>query len=799
VTQDSTQGFIGKLAVPRASYFVTTGNAPRVRRPRDVAAAVLGVMLLVWALFNLDRVPAWEQAFVELVQSSPGWVTALFGIAYISSLVYFVVVLISLFFGGNERRSALRDVLIASGAAVVLVVIISFLVNGEWPYVLPEIDLENPTPRFPVMRVAMVTAALGVVAPHLARPLRLVGWLAVLVTGLASVGLSYGSPMHIIGSFGIGLICAGGWLTAAGSPSGIPAAGVVAASLGVLGTSVRSLGLGSHQTWGVARFSGVDETGQALDVKVYGRDAVDTQLASKVWHTLWYRESSRTISYSRLQAVEHEALVTLLAAKHGARVPELAAVGSATSELALVAFRVSGERLDNETSVEPGNDDLVRLWSEVARLHERSVSHGALQLDAVRLDAEGPMITDFALGSLAPDDGDRAADVVELLYSLATVVGEERAVRTALDGLGRDSLVAALPYLQVAGVSPATRRRSDEPKKLISSLSTQIVQLTGAEAPEPVKLRRVSLRNVIMAGLLLLVASALIPLFTSVDYAEIWAVLQNADATLIVLAFIVGHLQFFPSATSTMFAVSATLPFWPLLILQTASQFISLAIPSSAGRIAMNAAFLHNFGVPVASAVAQGAIDGFSGFLVQAAILLIVLLTGDVDLGFDIDTSDVPWLLIILITALVVVGVVVTILRVRALRDRIVPVVKQGWKALLVVLKNPTRAVGLLGSNFVFWNILGLTLWLLLNAVGAELGYGSALFVAAGTSLFAGFMPIPGGVGVAEATMTALLVTFGVDESAAFAVTFVYRLITFYLPALEGFFGSRWLERHDYI
>jgi uncharacterized protein (TIRG00374 family) len=750
-------------------------------------------------LFNLDRPPAWEQSFVELVQSSPGWVMALLGIAYVSSLVYFVVVLLALVFGGRERRTALRDLLIASGAAVVLVVAVSFLVNGEWPYVLPEIDLENPTPRFPVTRVAMVTAALVVVAPHLARPLRLVGWLAVLVTGLASVGLSYGTPSHIFGSFGIGLLCAGGWLLLAGSPTGIPSIGVVAAALGALGTPVRSLELGSYQTWGVARFSGVDEADRELDVKVYGRDAVDTQLAAKLWHTLWYRESSRTISYSRLQAVEHEALVTLLASKHGARVPELATVGSATSELALVAFRVSGQRLDLESSVELSDDHLVRIWSEVALLHGRPISHGGLHIGAVRVDGEGPMITDFALGSLAPDEGDRSADVVELLYSLATLVGEETAVRAALEGLGRDSLVAALPYLQVAGVSPETRRRSKEPKKLVSSLSTQIVHLTGAEVPEPVKLRRVSLRNVIMAGLLFLVASALIPLFTSVDYAEIWEVLQSANPTMIVLAFIVGHLQFFPSATSTMFAVAATLPFWPLLILQTASQFISLAIPSSAGRVAMNAAFLHNFGIPVATAVAQGAIDGFSGFLVQAAILVIVLLTGDIDLGLEIDTSDVPWLLIIGIAALVVMGVVITVLRVRALRDRIVPVVRQGWGALLVVLKDPTRAVGLLGSNFVYWNILGLTLWLLLDAVGAGQSYGSALFVAAGTSLFAGFMPVPGGVGVAEATMTALLVTLGVDESAAFAVTAVYRLITFYLPALEGFFGSRWLERHDYI
>jgi uncharacterized protein (TIRG00374 family) len=432
-------------------------------------------------------------------------------------------------------------------------------------------------------------------------------------------------------------------------------------------------------------------------------------------------------------------------------------------------------------------------------MHKRSISHGALNTSAIRFDAEGPMITDFALGSLAPGDGGRGGDVVELLYSLATVVGVERAVGSALEGLGEEALVQALPYLQVAGISTETRRQSDQPKKLIASTIEEIVRLTGAEVPEPVKLRRVSLRNVVTAALIFLVASALVPLFTSVDYAEIWQVLQNADPVLVVLAFIVGHLQFIPSATSTMFAVSVTLPFWPLLALQFASQFISLAIPSSAGRVAMNATFIHKFGVPVAGAIAQGAIDGFAGFVVQAALILIILLTGDVDLVLEIDPAEVPWLLILGLLVLFVIGVVMTVLKVRAVRDRVMPVVGQAWDSLRMVLKEPTRAVGLLISNFVWWNVLGLTLWLLLEAIGTDISYGSALFAATATSLLAGFMPIPGGVGVAEATMTAILVAFGVEQSSAFAATAVYRAITFYLPALEGFFATRWLDRHDYI
>lgn len=114
----------------------------------------------------------------------------------------------------------------------------------------------------------------------------------------------------------------------------------------------------------------------------------------------------------------------------------------------------------------------------------------------------------------------------------------------------------------------------------------------------------------------------------------------------------------------------------------------------------------------------------------------------------------------------------------------------------MVVLKQPIQAFGLLGSNFVYWNVLGITLWLVLQSVGSDLSYGSALFAAAGTSLLAGFVPIPGGVGVAEATMTALLVTFGVDESTAFACLPGHHLLS---ACPGGVLRARWLERNDYI
>ena len=60
-------------------------------------------------------------------------------------------------------------------------------------------------------------------------------------------------------------------------------------------------------------------------------------------------------------------------------------------------------------------------------------------------------------------------------------------------------------------------------------------------------------------------------------------------------------------------------------------------------------------------------------------------------------------------------------------------------------------------------------------------------------------MPVPGGVGVAEAGITAGLIAVGVDQSTAFAVAVTHRLCTNYLPPLWGFFALRWLNRKAYL
>ena len=62
-----------------------------------------------------------------------------------------------------------------------------------------------------------------------------------------------------------------------------------------------------------------------------------------------------------------------------------------------------------------------------------------------------------------------------------------------------------------------------------------------------------------------------------------------------------------------------------------------------------------------------------------------------------------------------------------------------------------------------------------------------------------GLIPVPGGIGAAEATLSAGLIAMGVDESTAFALAITQRLCTFYLPPIWGYFALRWLSRNGYV
>jgi uncharacterized protein (TIRG00374 family) len=124
----------------------------------------------------------------------------------------------------------------------------------------------------------------------------------------------------------------------------------------------------------------------------------------------------------------------------------------------------------------------------------------------------------------------------------------------------------------------------------------------------------------------------------------------------------------------------------------------------------------------------------------------------------------------------------------------------EGAKALRV-LHSPSKVTMLFLGNFVAQMMLAMILGICLRAFGESESVSFAGLVLVNTlvALFAGFMPVPGGMGVSEAALTAGLVALGVPNAVAMSTAIAYRLVTFYLPPIWGSLATRWLKRHQYL
>jgi uncharacterized protein (TIRG00374 family) len=82
---------------------------------------------------------------------------------------------------------------------------------------------------------------------------------------------------------------------------------------------------------------------------------------------------------------------------------------------------------------------------------------------------------------------------------------------------------------------------------------------------------------------------------------------------------------------------------------------------------------------------------------------------------------------------------------------------------------------------------------------GYDVSLAELLVINMSVSLVGSFVPIPGNIGVAEFGLTIGLVSAGMTDEAALAAVLLYRIATYYLPPVWGFFALQWLQRSRYL
>jgi uncharacterized membrane protein YbhN (UPF0104 family)/tRNA A-37 threonylcarbamoyl transferase component Bud32 len=547
-------------------------------------------------------------------------------------------------------------------------------------------------------------------------------------------------------------------------------------------------------------YVGHDIHARELKVRMLGRDAQDTQRLARRWRSLAYRDPPRSVADGRLEQVEHEALATLMAAQAGVRVPEvvMAALGP-DGDAFVVTRQPDVKPLESSSPDEVTDETLEDVWEQAAQLHAAGISHGRLNASNVLILDEGPMLVDLSAATLGAPQSALDMDVAELLVASTVLVGPERALRRAVDAGWGDTIARVLPYLQRAALTPHLRDLARSQEIRLKELRAAAAAATGQEGPELAPLRRVRPKDLVTTAALVFAAYLLISQLADIGFRTIVDQLGDADPAWLIVALLLAQSALIACGVSVRGAVPTPLPLLPCVVLQSAIKFINLTVPSSAGRIGMNIRFLQRMGATTPEAVAAGAVDDASETIVQFGLFLLAIPFVRVEVETSQFSGGGPDTRLLVAIGLVLLVSAALILKVPKLRDKVLPPVRSALSSLWSVIRVRRKRLELFGGNVASELLYAIALGATCLAYGVNLNLAQLVFVNTSASVISGLVPVPGGIGAAEASLSAGLIAMGVDESAALGIAVTQRLWTFYLPPIWGYASLQWLTRKGYL
>ena len=310
--------------------------------------------------------------------------------------------------------------------------------------------------------------------------------------------------------------------------------------------------------------------------------------------------------------------------------------------------------------------------------------------------------------------------------------------------------------------------------------------------------RRIRPRTIVAIGTLGLAAYVLRPQLGRLDDSV--EALRRADWTWLGLCVALSAATYVFSALSVIGSVPEQLPLGATVEAQVASSFVNRISPANVGGMALNVRYLRKAGVESGEAVVGIGLNAVVGVVLHIGLLAGFAAWTGRRSSSAMHVPAASALLIGLAVALAATGAVWTTRWGRRwLRRRIVPILRQARASLVVVARSPRKVADVVGGSLCVTLCYVGAFVAACAAFGGSAGIPELATVYLGAAALAAAAPTPGGLGAMEAALVAGLVAIGTTPGVALAVTLGYRVATFWLPIVPGWFAFHHLQRHGAI
>ncbi len=756
------------------------------RSPIYLFTLVSGVLVtgLGWVLATV-----FERSLVatsaDLAGLAPSEVRAFLPSLLMTATVGCVVVAHLWLLGARQiRRLALVDLalVMGAGAAYLASHVLFTVLRPETRALFPSMTHSAVARRPSDVAAAGLVAALVVARPWIgARGRRMLYGLVPIWLLCSAV---VGNPPYLTGILGLGLgmVVGSAVPLALRTPSPRCQRGALIDGLAANGVPLVDLQPAAVDARGSEPWLGTTPEGGTVFVKALSSEqrVADLMFRAARWARL-RRAGDAPPEISLQRAAEHEAFLSHHARSLGLTTPRLLTVADLGDDgVALAYGGMAGRSLDHTDRAEVSDELMRAVWSQVAMLRDHGVAHRDLRLANVFLRSDGtPALIDFSFAELSASRQLLDTDVAELLAASAAVLGVDRAVAAAVEGIGQEAVLAAREWLLPSMLTSATRQAIHQVEGGFQALREAIGAMeegwSGDVAGDPVPVP-------------LLVGAVLVSLGLYGGIAlgfgdDLGGRLAGLDGPLVTAAALVASLVHPARGLALRSAASDRVSVGLAVTTSLASHAPAPGPTYWANAATLVSAAARQAGMSTASAARVVSIWVDSGLAVAP-----VLVTGLTVSGLQ---SAHGYLRAVAIALLL--GSAMLVAELVALRSA-----PMGWDLTAVLPRSggigqlrPRGPAGAMAWWVAARGAQSAALVLVARAAGATVGTEALVAVAIGAIAMASLSPAPGGIGVAELLLFVGLVVVGADAGTAAFVAVVGRLVTFWIQAPAAVLARR--------